>query len=76
MRDWWIVYVGTDERVHKVLVKGATAIGAGLRFMEEYANLEAGAITSIILADRGDMEGMGLPTGPEPKKDDPKTGDT
>ena len=71
MRKWFIVYrllaikgnpVGTGyERV-----SAGTAIGAIAKFMETHPDHD---VISVHLDEPGGLEGMGLPTGPDPTKE-------
>lgn len=69
MRRWYIVYRLPNLLFARKIVEAATAAGAIAKFFEMTVDVEGGAIESVLLATHGNMEGMGLPTGPDPTKE-------
>lgn len=67
MRRWYLTYFAANGKVERAIVEAGTAAGAICKFMEMHVEIDGGAITSVMLADtKTNLEGMGLPTGPDP----------
>ena len=72
MRRWYIVYRLPTLLFARKVVEAATAAGAIAKFFEMTTGIDGGAVESVFLATHSDMEGMGLPTGPDPTAEKPR----